>query len=123
MPPPVCCPASPLLPFFPTTQHNNHHMFGYSARHGLEWHQIDVTWMIIRTLQVLGLAHNVRLPSEQAKARVLLHNQEANQKAAAAPAKQAAQSASKKRDDVVPIKRAALGPVKRAGAAKPVALP
>ena len=42
--------------------HNNHHAFQYSARHGLEWWEIDITWMIIRSLQILGLVKNVKLP-------------------------------------------------------------
>jgi len=44
--------------------HNNHHAFGSSARHGLEWYEVDFTWMCIWALQKLGLAKNVRLPSE-----------------------------------------------------------
>jgi stearoyl-CoA desaturase (delta-9 desaturase) len=46
--------------------HNNHHAFQYSARHGLEWWEIDITWMTIRLLQLLGLANNIKLvPKEQ----------------------------------------------------------
>jgi stearoyl-CoA desaturase (delta-9 desaturase) len=41
--------------------HNNHHAYQYSARHGLEWWEIDLTWMTIRVLQILGLAKNVKL--------------------------------------------------------------
>lgn len=41
--------------------HNNHHAFQYSARHGLEWWEIDLTWMTIQLLQTLGLATNVKL--------------------------------------------------------------
>jgi stearoyl-CoA desaturase (delta-9 desaturase) len=49
--------------------HNNHHAYQYSARHGLAWWEIDVTWMIIRTLQFLGLATDVKLaPTEQKSA-------------------------------------------------------
>ncbi len=47
--------------------HNNHHAFQYSARHGLEWWEIDITWMIIRSLQILGLVKNVKLPPTEAK--------------------------------------------------------
>ncbi len=42
--------------------HNNHHAYQYSARHGLAWWEIDVTWIIIRTLQFLRLATDVKLP-------------------------------------------------------------
>lgn len=41
--------------------HNNHHAFQYSARHGLQWWEIDFTWMTIQLLQVLGLATKVKL--------------------------------------------------------------
>ena len=41
--------------------HNNHHAFQYSARHGLKWWEIDVTWMTIQFLQTIGLASNVKL--------------------------------------------------------------
>ncbi|CAM8994915.1 unnamed protein product [Rhodiola kirilowii] len=44
--------------------HNNHHAFEYSARHGLDWWQLDVTWWIIRVLEALGLATDVKLPTE-----------------------------------------------------------
>ncbi|KAD2393928.1 hypothetical protein E3N88_40905 [Mikania micrantha] len=43
--------------------HNNHHAFEYSARHGLEWWQVDVTWSVIRLLEIIGLASDVKLPS------------------------------------------------------------
>ncbi len=41
--------------------HNNHHAYQYSARHGLQWWEIDLTWMTIQLLQALGLATNVKL--------------------------------------------------------------
>ncbi|MFS7911445.1 putative acyl-CoA desaturase [Helianthus anomalus] len=47
--------------------HNNHHAFEYSARHGLEWWQIDVGWYTIRFLKEVGLATNVKLPTEYHK--------------------------------------------------------
>jgi stearoyl-CoA desaturase (delta-9 desaturase) len=45
--------------------HNNHHAFPTSARHGLKWWQFDLSWVIIRAMQVTGLAWNVKLPSEK----------------------------------------------------------
>ncbi|XP_076925172.1 palmitoyl-monogalactosyldiacylglycerol delta-7 desaturase, chloroplastic-like [Bidens hawaiensis] len=42
--------------------HNHHHAFGYSARHGLQWCQIDMTWYMIRLLEIIGLAIDVKLP-------------------------------------------------------------
>jgi stearoyl-CoA desaturase (delta-9 desaturase) len=48
--------------------HNTHHAFPTSARHGLEWWQLDASWLIIRGMQAAGLAWNVRLPSVDARA-------------------------------------------------------
>ncbi|YAI82601.1 MAG: acyl-CoA desaturase [cyanobacterium endosymbiont of Rhopalodia sterrenbergii] len=45
--------------------HNNHHAYQYSARHGLAWWEIDITWMTIQVLQLLGLATNVKLASSR----------------------------------------------------------
>jgi stearoyl-CoA desaturase (delta-9 desaturase) len=42
--------------------HNNHHKFAYSARHGLEWWQFDLTWVLLRGMERLGLISDVRLP-------------------------------------------------------------
>jgi len=50
--------------------HNNHHAFEFSARHGLENWQLDVTWYLIRGLQAVGLATKVKLPSAAQKARL-----------------------------------------------------
>ncbi|MBE9188837.1 acyl-CoA desaturase [Gloeocapsopsis crepidinum LEGE 06123] len=45
--------------------HNNHHAFQYSARHGLQWWEIDMTWMTIQLLQTLGLATKVKLAAKE----------------------------------------------------------
>jgi stearoyl-CoA desaturase (delta-9 desaturase) len=45
--------------------HNNHHAFPTSARHGLRWWQVDVSYWVIRALARLGLAWKVRLPARQ----------------------------------------------------------
>lgn len=50
--------------------HNNHHAFEWSARHGLEWWQFDITWLVVRSLQAVGLATNVKLPTEKQKAKL-----------------------------------------------------
>ncbi len=42
--------------------HNNHHKFAYSARHGLEWWQFDLTWVLLRAMEKLGLVSELRLP-------------------------------------------------------------
>ncbi len=43
--------------------HNNHHAFPTSARHGLRWFQLDLAYLIIRAMALIGLAHDVRVPS------------------------------------------------------------
>ncbi len=47
--------------------HNNHHAYQYSARHGLQWWEIDLTWMMIKLLAILGLAKNIKLPPTTAE--------------------------------------------------------
>lgn len=54
--------------------HNNHHAFEFSARHGLRQHQFDITWIVIRLFQRLGLVTNVKLPTERARARLRLQD-------------------------------------------------
>ena len=36
--------------------HNNHHMFGKSARFSVRWWEFDIGWMYIKCLRALGLA-------------------------------------------------------------------
>jgi stearoyl-CoA desaturase (delta-9 desaturase) len=43
--------------------HNNHHAFPTSARHGLRWWQLDISYIIIRTLSWVGIVWDVRVPS------------------------------------------------------------
>jgi stearoyl-CoA desaturase (delta-9 desaturase) len=50
--------------------HNNHHAFEFSARHGLEDSQWDMTWQVVRLLGWLGLATNIKLPTETQKERL-----------------------------------------------------
>ncbi|MBV9083124.1 MAG: fatty acid desaturase [Acidobacteriaceae bacterium] len=40
--------------------HNNHHAHPASARHGLAWYEFDPSWLLIRLLQVFGIAKSVR---------------------------------------------------------------
>jgi len=44
--------------------HNNHHAFETSCRHGLKWWQIDATWYVVKMLSWVGLASNLKYPSE-----------------------------------------------------------
>ena len=52
--------------------HNNHHAFPTSARHGLLPGQFDGSYLFIRFLARLGLAWNIKLPTEeQMKAKMI----------------------------------------------------
>ena len=44
--------------------HNNHHHFAYSARHGLRWWQLDLTWLALRLCEWIGLVWDLRVPRE-----------------------------------------------------------
>ena len=46
--------------------HNTHHAFPTSARHGLSWWQVDVSYLVIKFLSLIGLAWNVKVPTAQA---------------------------------------------------------
>ncbi|MBW3561414.1 MAG: acyl-CoA desaturase [Actinobacteria bacterium] len=49
---------------FGESWHNNHHAFPTSARHGLLRGQLDPSWRVIRTMQQMRLAWDVRLPPQ-----------------------------------------------------------
>ena len=42
--------------------HNNHHAHQTSARHGMRWWEIDLTYVGIRALSLVGLAHSIKVP-------------------------------------------------------------
>ncbi|KAL4626468.1 hypothetical protein ACB092_05G098400, partial [Castanea dentata] len=52
--------------------HNNHHAFEYSARHGLQWWELDMTWYVVKLLQAIGLATDVKVPTEVQKKRMAI---------------------------------------------------
>jgi fatty-acid desaturase len=43
--------------------HNNHHADPGSARHGHQWWEIDLAWLVLRLLMLVGLVSNAALPS------------------------------------------------------------
>jgi stearoyl-CoA desaturase (Delta-9 desaturase) len=45
--------------------HNNHHAFPYSAAFGLRWFEFDPGFMLVKLLEALGLAWNVKVPSRE----------------------------------------------------------
>lgn len=52
--------------------HNNHHAFPTSAFHGLSWRQLDVSALVIRSLEGVGLAWDVvRVAPERRTAKAL----------------------------------------------------
>jgi fatty-acid desaturase len=40
--------------------HNNHHAHPTSARHGLAWYEIDLSWLTLNVLELFGLVSNVK---------------------------------------------------------------
>ena len=51
------------VPTMGESWHGNHHAFPSSARHGLYPGQIDLGYRFVQTLELIGLAWNVKLPS------------------------------------------------------------
>jgi fatty-acid desaturase len=50
--------------------HNNHHAFPFSARHGLRWFEIDMTWWHVRVFAFLRLADRIKIPSKVMQQRL-----------------------------------------------------
>jgi stearoyl-CoA desaturase (delta-9 desaturase) len=50
--------------------HNNHHAHPTSARHGLAWWELDISWLGIRSLEALGLAKSVHVAKLPARPEV-----------------------------------------------------
>jgi stearoyl-CoA desaturase (Delta-9 desaturase) len=46
--------------------HNNHHHFCASANQGFFWWEVDISYYVIKLMEALGLAWDVRTPSESA---------------------------------------------------------
>jgi stearoyl-CoA desaturase (delta-9 desaturase) len=42
--------------------HNNHHAHQRSARHGLRWFEIDVTYWSLRVLELMRIVRNIYVP-------------------------------------------------------------
>ncbi len=52
--------------------HNNHHAFPTSARHGLKWYEIDISWWVLLLLAKAGWVERVRIPSPERQAKTAL---------------------------------------------------
>jgi stearoyl-CoA desaturase (Delta-9 desaturase) len=60
------------LPTFGESWHNNHHAFPTSAAHGMRKHEIDVSAMVIRALEGVGLAWDVvRIDPDRRRTKAL----------------------------------------------------
>jgi fatty-acid desaturase len=64
--------------------HNTHHAFQRSARHGLEWWEVDTTWLVIRTLAAVGLVKDIQLLPKNAERFRIRRGQGEEAQAAAA---------------------------------------
>lgn len=57
---------------FGESWHNNHHAHPVSARHGLVWYELDITWITLKLFRALGLVWDVKvakvtqIPEEEA---------------------------------------------------------
>jgi fatty-acid desaturase len=40
--------------------HNNHHAHPTSARHGLAWYEVDLSWLTLHVMQAFGLVSNIK---------------------------------------------------------------
>jgi fatty-acid desaturase len=48
--------------------HNNHHAHPVSARHGLAWYELDLTWIALKGLDLIGLVDDVKVVSVRGRA-------------------------------------------------------
>ena len=42
--------------------HNNHHAYQTSAAQGMQWWELDMTYMVIRSMELIGIFHSVKRP-------------------------------------------------------------
>jgi stearoyl-CoA desaturase (Delta-9 desaturase) len=57
------------VPSLGDSWHHNHHAFPTSARHGLRWWELDLSWMTILALRRVGLAWDVKVATPTAMRR------------------------------------------------------
>jgi len=53
--------------------HNNHHAHPVSARHGMAWYEVDVNYLGIRLLGLLGLARRIKVQGAKPGPAQILH--------------------------------------------------
>ncbi|GJL80372.1 MAG: delta 9 acyl-lipid fatty acid desaturase [marine bacterium B5-7] len=44
--------------------HNNHHQYPSSARHGLVWWELDINYLLLKLLRILGIVWDLRQPGK-----------------------------------------------------------
>ncbi|KAK9165058.1 hypothetical protein Scep_000249 [Stephania cephalantha] len=52
--------------------HNNHHAFEFSATFSQRWWQVDFGWCLIKLMETIGLATEVKVPSEVHKQKMMI---------------------------------------------------
>jgi fatty-acid desaturase len=55
--------------------HNNHHAQPRAAAHGHKWWEFDLTYLTIRFLHVIGLAHDIVAVRKTMPGRIVTNNQ------------------------------------------------
>jgi len=55
--------------------HNNHHQFPHSARQGIRWWEIDISFYVIKCMEKLGLVWNVKPGPNKAQIERALNKQ------------------------------------------------
>jgi len=50
--------------------HNNHHAHPTSARHGLAWYELDISWISLKVMKFLGIAKSVHVANTQGEIEI-----------------------------------------------------
>jgi len=59
------------IPTFGEAWHHNHHAFPRSSRHGLRWWEIDISGMVIRLFEIVGLVRgSVKISPERQRQKL-----------------------------------------------------
>jgi stearoyl-CoA desaturase (delta-9 desaturase) len=46
--------------------HNNHHAHPVSARHGLVWYELDISWITLKILNAFGIVRDLKIAKVRA---------------------------------------------------------
>jgi stearoyl-CoA desaturase (delta-9 desaturase) len=50
--------------------HNNHHAHPTSARHGLAWYEVDISWISLKVMKFLGIAKSVHVANTEGEIEI-----------------------------------------------------